>query len=97
MRITFENARHGTVVHEVDLSNNVDVNGKVDVLDHPNGYTGDYLYYKAGGYNQCSSKDAPTFRYPACPGTGDFETDMKDGNYAQVTFSRLVAGEATPF
>ena len=97
MRITFENARHGKVVHEVDLSNNVDVNGKVDALDHPNGYTGDYLYYKAGGYNQCSSKDAPTFRYPACPGTGDFETDMKDGNYAQVTFSRLVAGEATPF
>ena len=97
MRITFENARHGKVVHEVDLSNNVDVNGKVDALDHPNGYTGDYLYYKAGAYNQCSSKDAPTFRYPACPGTGDLATDLKDGNYAQATFSRLVAGDATPF
>ena len=97
MRITFENARHGKVVHEVDLSNNVDGNGKVDALDHPNGYTGDYLYYKAGAYNQCSSKDAPTFRYPACPGTGDLATDLKDGNYAQATFSRLVAGDATPF
>lgn len=96
MYLTFETERHDTVTHTIDLSNNVDVNGNVDELDHPNGYTGDYLYFKAGNYNQCSSKDAPTFRYPACPGTGDLATDMTDGNYSQATFSRLVVSEAKP-
>lgn len=96
MYLTFETKRHETVTHQIDLSNNINANGVVDELDHPNGYTGDYLYFKAGSYNQCSSKDAPTFRYPACPGTGDLETDVKDGNYAQATFSRLVVGNSDP-
>lgn len=96
MYLTFETARHATVTHAIDLSNNVDVNGNPDELDHPNGYTGDYLYFKAGAYNQCSSKDAPTFRYPACPGSGDLATDLEDGNYAQATFSRLVVGGSEP-
>ena len=96
MHLTFETARHGTVKHSIDLSNNVDVNGKPDVLDNPMGYTGDYLYFKAGSYNQCSSKDAPTFRYPNCPGAGDLETDIRNGNYAQATFSRLVVSDSTP-
>lgn len=96
MYLTFETERHDTVTHQIDLSNNVDVNGNVDELDHPNGYTGDYLYFKAGNYNQCSSKDAPTFRYPACPGTGDLATDLENGDYSQATFSRLVVSEASP-
>lgn len=96
MHLTFTTARHDTVTHSIDLSNNVDVNGKPDVLDNPKGYTDDYLYFKAGNYNQCSSKDAPTFRYPNCPGTGDLATDVKDGNYSQATFSRLVVSTSTP-
>ncbi|WP_018995458.1 polysaccharide lyase family 7 protein [Hirschia maritima] len=90
MYVTFEAEGHPTVEHQVDLSKNY------DELDHPNGYTGDYLYYKAGGYNQCSTKNAPTFRYPACPGTGDLERDIKDGNYSQVTFTNLVVSDAEP-
>jgi len=96
MYLTFESERLGTVKHEIDLSNNVDANGVVDSLDHPNGYTGDYLYFKAGSYNQCSTKDAPTFRYPACPGTGNLEQDIADGNYSQVTFSRLMVSDSDP-
>ncbi|MGI9272733.1 MAG: polysaccharide lyase family 7 protein [Woeseiaceae bacterium] len=96
MYLTFESDRLDTVRHKIDLSDNVDANGVVDTLDHPNGYTGDYLYFKAGSYNQCSTKDAPTFRYPACPGTGDLEKDLADGNYSQVTFSRLVVSESSP-
>lgn len=96
MYLTFETERHETVTHQIDLSNNLDVYGNVDELDHPNGYTGDYLYFKAGNYNQCSSKDAPTFRYPACPGTGDLATDVRAGNYSQATFSKLVVSDATP-
>ena len=96
MYLTFESDRLGTVRHKINLSDNVDANGVVDAMDHPNGYTGDYLYFKAGSYNQCSTKDAPTFRYPACPGTGDLEKDLADGNYSQVTFSRLVVSDSDP-
>ncbi|MGI9220392.1 MAG: polysaccharide lyase family 7 protein, partial [Woeseiaceae bacterium] len=96
MYLTFESDRLGAVRHDINLSDNIDVNGVVDALDHPNGYTGDYLYFKAGSYNQCSTKDAPTFRYPACPGTGNLEKDIADGNYSQVTFSRLVVSESEP-
>lgn len=96
MYLIFESDRLSIVKHEINLSDNVDANGVVDALDHPNGYTGDYLYFKAGNYNQCSTRDAPTFRYPACPGTGDLERDLADGNYAQVTFSRLVVSESDP-
>lgn len=96
MYLTFESDRLATVKHQINLSDNVDANGVVDALDHPNGYTGDYLYFKAGSYNQCSTRDAPTFRYPACPGTGDLEQDLADGNYSQVSFSRLVVSESDP-
>ena len=96
MYLTFENERLGTKTFEINLSNNVDANGEIDPLDHPNGYTGDYLYFKAGAYNQCSTKDAPSFRYPACPGTGNLEQDIIDGNYAQVSFRKLSVSEATP-
>lgn len=96
MHLTFTTARHDTVTHSIDLSNNIDVNGKPDTKDNPKGYTDDYLYFKAGNYNQCSSKDAPTFRYPNCPGTGILEQDVKDGNYSKSTFSRLVVGPSEP-
>lgn len=96
MYLTFESERLGKVEHQIDLSNNLDANGQPDLLDHPKGYTHDYLYFKAGAYNQCSTKDAPSFRYPACPGTGDLKQDMADGNYTQVTFTKLVVTDSQP-
>lgn len=92
MHLTFTNTRHGTVNFEIDLANNIDANGEVDTLDHPKGYTGDVLYFKAGAYDQCSIKDDPGFWYPKCLGTGDWAVDKANGDYAQVTFMRLVTG-----
>jgi poly(beta-D-mannuronate) lyase len=94
MYLTFTTERHGAVKYEIDLANNVDANGKVDALDHPNGYSGDVLYFKAGAYNQCSTKNDSGFWYPKCLGTGDWKTDKANGDYTQVTFTRLIAGEA---
>lgn len=92
MYLTFTNARHGTVKHEINLANNVDANGNVDELDHPNGYSGDANFFKAGAYNQCSTKGDPGFWYPNCLGTGDWETDKANGDYVQVSFIRLATG-----
>lgn len=78
-----------TVNYEIDLSNNVDAYGKVDEKDNPNGYSGDAMYFKAGAYNQCSAKDDPAFWYPACAGSGDWETDKANGDYVSVAFRRL--------
>ncbi len=72
-----------TVTYEIDLSNNV------DEKDNPNGYAGDAFYFKAGAYNQCSPMDDPSFRYPACAGTGDWATDKANGDYAAVAFRRI--------
>ena len=76
MYLTFESEKRGTVRHQINLANNIDAEGRVDRFDHKQGYSGDMLYFKAGAYNQCSPKDAPSFRYPACPGTGNLATDM---------------------
>jgi poly(beta-D-mannuronate) lyase len=92
MYLTFTTDRHKAVKYAIDLSNNVDAYGNVDERDHPHGYTGEANFFKAGAYNQCSTKDDPSFRYPACPGTGDWATDKANGDYTQVTFSRLVTG-----
>lgn len=92
MYLTFSNKRHGTVNFEINLADNVDANGDIDALDHPAGYSGDVLYFKAGAYDQCSIKDDPGFWYPKCLGTGDWKTDKKNGDYAQVTFLRLETG-----
>lgn len=78
-----------TVTYEVDLSNNVDPNGNVDEKDNPGGYSGDGMYFKAGAYNQCSTRDDVAFWYPACAGTGDWETDKANGDYVSVAFGRL--------
>lgn len=96
MYLTFETARHGTKEFAINLANNVDANGEVDALDNPYGYTGDLHYFKAGAYNQCSSKMQEGFWYPGCFGTGDWATDKANGDYAQVTFHSLTVGPATP-
>ncbi|MDP5031259.1 MAG: polysaccharide lyase family 7 protein [Paraglaciecola sp.] len=95
MYLTFTTARHGKVNFEINLADNIDANGMVDKFDHPAGYTGDVLYFKAGAYDQCSIKDDPGFWYPACLGTGDWKTDKANGDYAQVSFMRLVTGPST--
>ena len=82
--------------YQINLADNVDANGEVDALDNSQGYAGDAHYFKAGIYNQCSTKDAPGVWYAACPGTGDWETDKANGDYAQATFSRLVVSAAQP-
>lgn len=95
MTLTFETERHGTKTFKINLANNVDANGQVDALDNPKGYAGDMMYFKAGAYNQCSSKLQDGFWYPGCLGTGDWETDKANGDYAQVTFHKLELGTPT--
>lgn len=90
MHLTFTAANKPTVKYSINLANNVNAHGKVDEKDHPNGYLGDWLYFKAGAYDQCSVKDDPGFWYPACAGTGDWATDKKNGDYTQVTFTKLL-------
>ncbi len=68
----------------------------IDEVDHKWGYAGEWMYFKAGAYNQCSTKKAEGFWYTACEGTGNWEEDKANGDYAQVSFSRLVVGESTP-
>ena len=78
-----------TKTFQIDLSNNVDAHGNVDDKDNPQGYSGDALYFKAGNYNQCGTRDTSSRRYPACEGTGDWETDKANGDYASVAFRRI--------
>ena len=73
----------------------VDLSRGIDELDHKWGYAGDWMYFKAGAYNQCSTRNAPGVWYAACEGTGDWDTDKANGDYAQVTFTRLVTGKST--
>ncbi len=90
MYVTFRTADPSqTVRYQVDLSNNIDANGEADEKDHPSGYSGDAMYFKAGAYNQCSTRDDPELWYPACAGTGDWETDKANGDYVSVAFRRI--------
>jgi len=66
----------------------------VDDKDNPNGYAGDAFYFKAGAYNQCSTRDSESFRYPACLGTGDWDTDKSNGDYTSVAFRRVTLSRA---
>lgn len=95
MYLTFESPTKATVKYQINLANNIDANGKVDPLDNRYSYGGDSLYFKAGVYNQCSTKNAPGMWYTACDGTGDWAIDKANGDYAQATFSRLVVGSST--
>ena len=96
MHLEFSTQGKPTKTFKINLADNIDANGKVDTLDNPTGYAGDAHYFKAGIYNQCSTKDAPGVWYAACPGTGDWATDKVNGDYAQATFSRLVVSDAKP-
>ena len=96
MYLTFVSPRLGRVTHEVNLANNIDPNGKADEKDHPDGYAKDAHYFKAGVYNQCRAilkKDETESR---CQGTGDWATDKANGDYFQVSFSRLNVTQAVP-
>lgn len=96
MELTFTTERHGTKTFEINLANNVDANGEVDELDSPNAYKNEPNFFKAGAYNQCSTKDDPGFWYAACLGTGDWETDKANGDYTQVTFIDLALSKGKP-
>ena len=94
--LTFESENHDTVRHQINLADNVDANGIVDPYDHTEGYAQESLYFKAGTYNQCSTKVDKSWRYPACPGTGDWHRDKANGNYASSRFHRLHVSNSTP-
>ena len=89
MYLTFISPRLGTVRHQINLANNIDLHGNIDLKDNPKGYAQDALYFKAGIYNQCrgtAKKNKPIAR---CQGTGKWETDKANGDYFQVSFSQL--------
>lgn len=95
MYLTFHNERLGTVRYRKNLASNLDVDGRPDPLDHKHGYGGESLYFKAGAYNQCSTKSDGAGAWAAgCAGTGDWTVDKAHGDYAQVSFSRLQVGPA---
>ncbi|MEM9386907.1 MAG: polysaccharide lyase family 7 protein [Pseudomonadota bacterium] len=98
MHLTFRTADPSqTVTYKIDLSNNVDAYGEVDEKDNPKGYSGDALYFKAGAYNQCSTVDDTAMWYAACAGTGDWDTDRANGDYASVAFRRIqITGSVDP-
>lgn len=96
MYLTFSHAKKQTVRYQIDLSNNIDAYGKVDEKDNPNGYKGDWHYFKAGAYNQCSTKDANGIWYAGCAGTGNWPVDKANGDYTSVTFSKLTLSQAEP-
>ena len=96
MYLTFESPRLGTVRHEINLANNVDANGEVDELDNSQGYIGDGHYFKAGVYNQCRAAPKKGKTKGRCHGTGDWSIDKPNGDYAQVSFSKLIVSDAEP-
>lgn len=96
MYLTFSNARLGEVKFRKSLVSQHDANGEVDEKDNRLSYGGDSLYFKAGVYNQCSTKTDGSFWAAACAGTGHWPTDKANGDYAQVSFSRLEVGPSVP-
>ncbi|GMN01872.1 polysaccharide lyase family 7 protein [Erythrobacter sp. MTPC3] len=90
MYLTFHNERLGTVEQSRSL-----VRG-ADAKDNPYAYGGDSLYFKAGVYNQCSTKTGGGNWYAACAGTGDWGIDKANGDYAQATFTRIEVSDSTP-
>jgi len=97
MYLTFVSPRLGRVTQHLNLADNIDLYGKVDNKDHPNGYANDAHYFKAGIYNQCravlkNDKETET----RCQGTGDWVTDKANGDYFQVSFSRLNVTQPVP-
>ena len=95
MHLTFSAPNKETIKYSINLADNIDAFGNVDPKDNLGGYAGDLMYYKAGAYNQCSTKDADAMWYTACPGTGDWATDKANGDYVDVAFSKLTLSEST--
>lgn len=95
MQLLFSSPTRETIEYRVNLANNIDPYGQPDKDDLIYSYSGDWMYFKAGAYNQCSVKDQPGFWYAACAGTGDWDVDKKNGDYTQVSFSKLELGEST--
>lgn len=96
MYLTFTSPRHGTKTYKKSLVQNIDPYGQIDPLDNKFSYGGDSLYFKAGAYNQCSTKKGGGTWYAGCAGTGDWAEDKANGDYVQATFSKLTVGESTP-
>ena len=96
MYLTFSNARLGTKTFTKSLVSQHSADGTIDELDNKFSYGGDTLYFKAGVYNQCSTAKGGGTWYAGCPGTGDWEVDKANGDYAQATFSKIELGESTP-
>jgi len=96
MYLTFVSPRLGRVTHEVNLANNVDRNGNVDEKDDPLGYAKDAHYFKAGIYNQCRAQAKKGETEGRCQGTGDWAVDKANGDYFQVSFSRLIVTQPIP-
>ena len=96
MYLTFSNPRLGTVRQQLNLANNIDLHGRVDNKDHPNGYAQDAHYFKAGVYNQCRASRKGSETETRCQGTGDWATDKANGDYFQVSFSKLKVTQPLP-
>jgi poly(beta-D-mannuronate) lyase len=96
MHLTFTHPTRETVNYSINLANNIDAYGQVDALDNKYSYGGDTLYFKAGIYNQCSTKTGGGLWYAGCAGTGDWAEDKANGDYAQASFSKLTVGPSTP-
>ena len=92
--LTFKAKDRPTINYSIDLTNNIDAYGRVDTRDHPQGYAQEWFYFKAGAYNQCNGGMINPFWGTGCAGTGDWQTDVKNGDYVQVTFSKLLLSDA---
>ena len=72
-------------------------------VDNPIGYTkyghyfkaGIYNYFKAGIYNSCRAGRKGAESKGRCQWTGDWATDKANGDYFQVSFSRLSVTQPT--
>lgn len=92
--LTFQADNHPDITYSINLANNINAYGVVDTKDNDQGYAGDYHYFKAGAYNQCSTSTDNGFWYAGCAGSGVWQTDEANGDYAQVTFLSLIQGAA---
>ena len=95
MHLVFSAPNRETVEYSINLADNIDAYGNVDENDFALGYAGDWHYFKAGAYSQCNGGTTNPFWGTACGGTGVWETDKQNGDYSQVTFSRLELSKAT--
>ncbi|MDB4837320.1 polysaccharide lyase family 7 protein [Marinomonas sp.] len=96
MSLTFSMDNKDTVKYQTNFADNVDAYGKVNEEDHPKGYAEDFMYFKTGAYNQCSTKDQQGIWYAACAGTGKWKVNKENGDYVSVAFSELTLSESTP-